>query len=165
MVRPIAHVHPSGAAGGRDGPGLPRNRRGSSLARPETCGALADALRQPALPLPPTPIAALARSQSQVIERLLRQQRTPLQILVYTSSAIRRAGLAAILRPDAQVVEAETLPALLALLDRRRRWTALLADAGALGAVLPIAQDYGIPLVLIAAEPRRSHGFRPQCRR
>lgn len=120
--------------------------------RPEDLAlALRSAISQPVPQVNTTALASLAQEQSQQIERLVRQQRSTLQVVVYAASQLARVGLLQVLRPIAQTYEAAHLPALELLLSHMP-WTALVADASAYDEVVVIAQEQHVPIILIAGD-------------
>jgi DNA-binding NarL/FixJ family response regulator len=115
----------------------------------QLAAAISAALKQPMPPLKAHALVAMALEHSELIEQLVRQQHAELHVVVFAESQVKRAGLAHIVAPLAQVSEAAHGPAL-DLLLRRLRWTAVVADAAAMTTVLPLSQEYRVPLILIA---------------
>lgn len=120
--------------------------------RPDLLACAVRAAQEQPPPLPTTcPLMRLAQEQSAAIERLVRQQRTALRVLVFTRSALRQAGIAQMLGSLAQAHTAAQLPALELMLGQRR-WDALIADADAFVDVVDLARESRVPLILLAAD-------------
>ncbi|HMO57199.1 MAG TPA: LuxR C-terminal-related transcriptional regulator [Roseiflexaceae bacterium] len=126
-----------------------------AVVKPATQETLASALHAALNSTPPPPVSSglldLAREQSRCIERLIRQQRARPSIIVYATSPLRRAGMAALLNSFAQVCEVGEVSTVQLFLSRTR-YTAIVADAAAQGDVAQAVVGHGVPVVLIAAD-------------
>lgn len=74
------------------------------------------------------------------------------RIVVIAADEYMRAWLSQMISPVVTPMRAESPPALRKILATLNV-TAILGDAGIYGAIAPIAQPYGVPLILVAATP------------
>lgn len=125
----------------------------------ELAQALIAAVREPPPPFAPSRAVSWMQTTGQSIEELIRKQRARMRVVVYAASQYHRGALMRLLPLGIHGLDAAQLPTIERML-RTVDVLALLAHAGDHAAVIPLAAEHRVPLILIAADQAQALAVR-----
>lgn len=125
----------------------------------ELTQAMIAAVQEPPLPFAPSPTVRWMQATGQRFEDLVRKQRVGMRVAVYAASEYHRGALMHLLPVGIYGLDAAQLSAIETILHGMEI-LALVAHADDYAGVVPLATEYRVPLILVAADQAQALAVR-----